>query len=454
MTDKIFSQSGLPIKRTIELLPSVFQTDANSKFISGVLDPLVQPGTLDKTVGYVGRRYGKTFNSTDVYLDTDNTLRSRYQLEPGIVIKKNNTVESFYDYIDFKNQLRFFGNEISRDDKITDQDHYAWNPPIQWDKFVNFREYYWIPDGPPPVKILGQSQSIISTYRIRLGDQSSFVFFPDGFKNNPTLTLYRGQTYKFQVNLPENGFVIRTGYDTGSLLYNPDISYTAGQFAVFDGKLWKAKVNIPFTEGSTITEESQDWEYVESAANTSSLDYNIGVTNNGATQGTITFSVPLDSPDVLFYQSFTDPNRFGRFLISNIESNTKIDVEKEILGKETYISSNGISLSNGMMVYFLGEVTPSKYAQDTWLVEGVGTGIRLVRFADLTPPRVSIESPEVLFDNAGFDTDPFDDASLYPGQKDYIVIDRSSQDSQYRGVDTTDGFYRSVFRILSCIQRN
>jgi hypothetical protein len=34
----------------------------------------------------------------------------------------------------------------------------------------------------------------------------------------------------------------------------------------------------------------------------------------------------------------------------------------------------------------------------------------------------------VLFDNAGFDTDPFDDASLYPGQKDYIVIDRSSQD--------------------------
>lgn len=429
MTDKIFSQSGLPIKRTIELLPSVFQTDANSKFISGVLDPLVQPGTLDKTVGYVGRRYGKTFNSTDVYLDTDNTLRSRYQLEPGIVIKKNNTVESFYDYIDFKNQLRFFGNEISRDDKITDQDHYSWNPPIQWDKFVNFREYYWIPDGPPPVKILGQSQSIISTYRIRLGDQSSFVFFPDGFKNNPTLTLYRGQTYKFQVNLPENGFVIRTGYDTGSLLYNPDISYTAGQFAVFDGKLWKAKVNIPFTEGSTITEESQDWEYVESAANTSSLDYNIGVTNNGATQGTITFSVPLDSPDVLFYQSFTDPNRFGRFLISNIESNTKIDVEKEILGKETYISSNGISLSNGMMVYFLGEVTPSKYAQDTWLVEGVGTGIRLVRFADLTPPRVSIESPEVLFDNAGFDTDPFDDASLYPGQKDYIVIDRSSQDA-------------------------
>ena len=101
MTDKIFSQSGVPIRRTVELLPSVFQTDANSKFLAGTLDPLVQPGTLDKTVGYIGRRYGKTFNSKDVYLDTDNTLRSRYQLEPGVVIKNDNTIESFYDYIDF-----------------------------------------------------------------------------------------------------------------------------------------------------------------------------------------------------------------------------------------------------------------------------------------------------------------------------------------------------------------
>ena len=428
MTDKIFSQSGVPIRRTVELLPSVFQTDANSKFLAGTLDPLVQPGTLDKTVGYIGRRYGKTFNSKDVYLDTDNTLRSRYQLEPGVVIKNDNTIESFYDYIDFKNQLRFFNNETTRDDLITEQDHYSWAPPIHWDKFVNFREYYWVPDGPPPVKILGQSQSVESTYRVRLGDQSTFIFYPDGYKNNPTLTLYRGQKYKFQVNVPSNGFIIRTAYDTGSLNYNPNFGYSKNQYAVFDGKLWRAKKDIPFSEGSTINEQSEDWEYVEPALNASSLDYNKGVTNNGIVQGVVTFDIPLDAPDVLFYQSLTDPNRFGRFIIADIESNSKINIEEEIIGKETYTSSNGIEFSNGMVVYFLGEVAPAKYSLDKWIVEGVGDRIKLVRFKDLTPPRLSEIVPEVLFDNTGFDTDPFDDASLYPGTKDYIVIDRSSQD--------------------------
>ena len=221
MADKIFPQSQLPIRRTVELLPEVFQTETNAKFMSAVVDPLVQPGTLSKTVGYVGRRYGKTYNGSDVYLDTDTTLRSRYQLEPGVTVKEKDKVENFYDYIDFKNQLKFFGNNLERDDLITDQDHYSWNPPIDWDKFVNFREYYWVPDGPPPITIFGQRQSITSTYRVRLGVGSSWIFFPDGLSLNPTLTLYRGQTYKFQVNAPGEGFVIKTAYDTGSLIYKP-----------------------------------------------------------------------------------------------------------------------------------------------------------------------------------------------------------------------------------------
>ena len=429
MEEQKYPQSGITIRRTAELLPQVFRTEANEKFLAGSLDALTQPGYLDKTVGFIGRRYGKTFDGDDIYLDSDNTLRSRYQLEPAVVVKKDQDVQNFYDYIDFKNQLRFFGNEIDRDDLITDQDHYTWDPPIDWDKFVNYREYYWIPDGPPPVKILGQSQEIISTYKVTLGTGSVFIFTPDGLKNNPTITLFRGQTYNFVINAPDNGFVLRTAYDTGSLLYKPDFSYSRGQMVVFDGKLWRAKKDIPFTEGSTITEESEDWEYLEPAAQASALDYNKGVTNNGIIQGTLTFEVPLDAPDVLFYQSFTDPNRFGRFLIADIESNTKIDLVNEVIGKSSYTSSNGVALSNGMIVYFLGQVTPAKYADDTWVVEGVGDEIKLVRFQDLVPPRISDVLPEILFDNEGFDTQPFDDATSYPGTKDYVTINRSSLDS-------------------------
>ena len=153
MADKFYPKSNLPIRRSVELLPVVFQTDANDKFLSGVVDPLIQPGVLDKIVGYVGRRYGKTYTGNDVYVDTDQTLRSRYQLEPGVIYKNQEKIENFYDYIDFKNQLKFFGNTDDRDDKITGQEHYSWNPPINWDKFVNYREYYWEPAGPPSLPV-------------------------------------------------------------------------------------------------------------------------------------------------------------------------------------------------------------------------------------------------------------------------------------------------------------
>lgn len=430
MADKTFPKSNLPIRRSVELLPVVFQTDANDKFLSGVLDPLVQPGVLDKVVGYAGRRYEKTYSGKDVYVDTDQTLRSRYQLEPGVIYKNQEKVENFYDYLDLKNQLRFFGNTDDRDDKITSQVHYTWNPPIDWDKFINYREYYWEPNGPPSTKVFGQSIKINSTYKVVLGTtKNTFVFTPDSYTNNPTITLYRGQTYKFRVNAPGEGFAIRTNYDTGSLLFKPSYGYPAGSLVVYDSKLWRAKQDINPLDGSSITLDSQDWEYVEPASSGAALEYRKGVTNNGTENGTLTFEVPYDAPDMLFYQGLITPDCFGKFLIADIESNTFVDVEKEIVGKTTYTSGNGIEFSNGMVVEFSGNVTPSKYSIDSWLVEGVGKKITLTKFSDLVVPVLTSDVPEVLFDNEGFDSQPFDDASAYPTYKDYITISRDSTDA-------------------------
>lgn len=431
MADKKFPKSDIPIRKSSEFLPQVFKTEANDKFLQGTLDPLVQPGVLDKLVGYIGRRYGKTYNGNDIYLDTDQTLRSRYQLEPGVISRKDDKVESFYDYLDLKNILKFFGSTEENDNYTTSQDHYSWNPPIDWDKFVNFREYYWVPDGPPPIVISGQSQNVESTYRVKLGtNNNSYIFYPDGLTNNPTLTLYRGQTYKFIVNTPGEGFTIRSSYDLGSLRYNPDLAYPRGTLVLFGDKLWRSLRDIAQGDGSTIDESSQDWEYVEPASTAASIDYNIGVTNNGASTGTIVFDIPYDSPDVLYYQSQTNPDRLGRFVIADIDTNTFVDVEKEIIGKTTYVSGNGITFSNGMVIRFSGNVAPEKYAtEDSWVVEGVGRSISLVKFNDLViSAGLNPTVPEVLFDDAGFDTEPFDDAQFYPARKDYVTINRSSKD--------------------------
>ena len=376
MERKVFNQSGLPLRRTVDLLPEIFKTSTNDKFLSATLDALVQPGSLDRLSGYVGRSYGKTFNSSDIYLDVEPSLRYSYQLEPGVVVTDDsNNISRFYDYIDFKNQLKFFNNTNERDDQTTDQTHYTWNPPIDWDKFVNYREYYWLPVGPENVSVSGQAETIISSYRVRSDGQNEWIFFPDGLKRNPRITLYRGQTYEFKVNAPGDPFYIRTGNLSGT----PE-------------------------------------------------NYNRGVTNNGAEVGTIIFEVPLNAPDQLYYQSGNNINRVGTFTIASISAATAIDIDEEIIGKQSYTSSNGVKFTNGLKIQFIGKVSPEKYSTSSWIVEGVGEAIRLIDIADLEIPPINNPNIEIVFDDGGFDQQPFDDASSYPTSKDYITINRASAD--------------------------
>lgn len=377
MDNKVFSASGLPIRRSVELLPNIFQTTPNKKFLEAIVDPLIQPGSLEKLSGYVGRKYGKTYNPSDVYIDNQHTLRSKYQLEPGVVIKQGSKITNFYDYIDFKNQIKFFDNTVDRDDRITTDEHYAWAPPIDWDKFVNYREYYWLPDGPLPVTVSGEQTTTVQTvYKVRTNGTNEWVFSPDGLKKNPDIKLYRGQTYYFEINSPGDAFYIRT--------------------SVLGG----------------ITD-----------------NYNFGVANNGTDNGVIVFTVPFDSPDVLYYQSGSESNRRGTFRVYDITATSTINVIDSIIGAKEFTSANGIVFTNGLKVKFSGTVTPTKYASGYWYVEGVGDAIRLLSIQDLELPIINTKNPEVLFDVDAFDTVPYDDATSYPTQKDYITINRSSVDN-------------------------
>ena len=375
MSNKIFKKSELPLRRTVELLPDTFKTSTNDKFLSATLDALVQPGTLDRLSGFVGRKYGKTYNSQDIYVDAEASLRSAYQLEPSVVVEANGKVKKSYDYIDFKNQLKFFSNISERDDIVTNQKQYTWSPPVDWDKFVNYREYYWLPVGPETLSVAGQTEEVESTYRVRSDGQNEWIFYPDGLKRNPQLTLYRGQTYSFDVNSPGDPFFIRTGNLLGE-----------------------------------------------------QLNYNKGVTNNGTEVGTVTFQIPLDAPDLLYYQSGTNINRVGSFVVASVTDNSFINVEQEVLGKINYTSSNNVVFTNGLKIQFIGKVEPAIYKGTTWLVEGVGESIKLVNFAELEIPPIEVSDIEITFDDGGFDTQPFDDASSYPTRKDYITINKASND--------------------------
>jgi hypothetical protein len=367
-------------RRNAELLPRFFRTDSNKKFIQATLDQLTQPGAVKKLNGYIGRQNAKSSTGSNIFIEATDSNRQNYQLEPGLVVKDSLNNTTFYkDYSDYINQLGVFGANTSNHARLNNQEFYSWNPHIDWDKFVNFQQYYWLPYGPAVIDIYGQQREITSTYTVAVENEQNskqFLFTPNGLTRNPNLKLYRGQTYHFEINSPGEPFSIKTTKVAG-----PDDRYTWGADTAF-----------------------------------------------AVEKGTITFKVPDNSPNVLFYISENDATLGGIFKIYDIKENTAIDVENELIGKKTFSLANGTPLSNGMKLKFRGNVTPEKYASDFFYVEGVGSKITLIAEKDLEIISSYNDQITVPFDDTAFDYYPFDIASSYSNKKDYITINRSSKD--------------------------
>jgi len=366
-----------PLSRKVSnLLPRFYRTDSNKKFIHATLDQLIQPGTVKKVNGYIGRQDSKATTANDIFVKAPTTDRQTYQLEPSVVIKDDNGSVVFNkDYLDHVNHVNVLGGITNNHRRVNKEEFYSWNPQIDWDKFVNFQQYYWLPYGPEVVSIYGQQQEIQSEFSVGLvdeGDNFAYLFTPDGLTRNPILKLYRGQTYKFNINAPGHPFSIKTQRTSGLL-----------------------------------------------------NKYPYGITVDG---NVITFIVPNDAPNILFYVSENDVNVGGVLQIQNIEENTSIDVFEEVVGKKNYTMGNGYALSNGMKLTFVGNVTPESYADGYWYVEGVGDKIKLVSATDLEIISRYSQQTTILFDDTAFDALPFDDASAYAGTKDYITVNKSSPD--------------------------
>ena len=374
--------TGSTTQTAVDLIPKFYQSLDNVRFIQSTIDQLVQKGSTRKISGYVGRKNAKSVKGNDVFIDAVDATRQNYQLEPSVVITdKQNNVTFFKDYIDYINQLKSFGGDVSNHERINKQEFYSWNPHIDWDKFVNFQQYYWLPYGPETIKIFGQQKNVTSTYTVAVDTalgQKEYIFTPNGLTRNPTIKLYRGQTYNFSISSPGEPFSIKTQRTAGHQERYIDQSQAVSDFAVTDG--------------------------------------------------TVKFTVPHDAPDILFYVSENDPDLGGLIQIFDINENTYIDVENDFLGKKTYKLSTGLQLSNGMKVSFGGNVTPEKYATGEYYVEGVGSSITLIptSILEVISPYTQIKT--IYYDETPYDVFPWQEATTYAIEKDYVVINRGSKD--------------------------
>lgn len=235
--------------RTVNLLPSVFRTDTNKKFLNATLDQLVSRPELQKINGYIGRRFAPTTKSSDSYVQEINSLRQNYQLEPSVVsTNKSGKTEFFGSYIDLLQQIEYYGGVVNDQDRLFRNESYSYDGLIDFDKLINFNQYYWLPNGPEIVDVLATGIPITNTFTVtRDSSTGSYKFTDYSESNNPEITLCHGGVYEFVVNQPGHRFFIQS---------DPGVSGT--------------RRNQP---------------------NTSSREV-LGVTNNGVDVGTVTFRVP------------------------------------------------------------------------------------------------------------------------------------------------------------------
>ena len=411
-----------------KFLPRYFRTDANKKFLGSTLDQFTTPGVVEKINAFVGRREAKAATIADTYLPDVSTNRENYQLEPALIGKDNIGNVTFYkDYNDYIGQLDALRSTTSNHSLLNSQEYYAWDPHIDFDKFTNFREYYWLPNGPQEVPVRGQTKDIVSTYTVTTvvdDDNTAFVFTPNGKTRNPTLRLYRGQTYRFEVNTPGHPISIAVSRAFQPALDNVDSSLIT--------TLYEDGISITANDTDTLVERS---DFIAE-----------GFVENGVLE----FTVPLNAPDTLYYISQYDINTSGAFNVYDIEAATEINVEEEILGKKTYTTSAGWSFTNGMKVYFQGFVTPEKYSTGLYYIEGVGDQIKLVPVENLEVPAIFTQDTQIPFDQYGFDRVPFGDALSFAGSKDYMCVNRADT-SRNAWARYNRWFHRDIIELSASI---
>lgn len=198
--------------KSLNFLPDIFKTDSNRKFLGSTLDKLTTEPQLQKISSFVGRTFTPTWKQGDGYIIEPTVDRTNYQLEPSLIIDgSNGQVSSVTTYPDLINKLANYNVPTNNHSRLFDNEYYNFNPLIDEDKFINFFQYYWVPDGPQVVDVSTVVIPQQETFQVSIDNHRNVVEIDlAGNQSNPTITLVRGGTYTFNLNAGIDNFWIQT----------------------------------------------------------------------------------------------------------------------------------------------------------------------------------------------------------------------------------------------------
>jgi len=229
-----------------KFLPQVFQTPANKKLLAATLEQLTSEPEFRRVQGFVGRRYGEGIDARDNYVQEPNKTRTDFQLEPGVVFLKQDqqTADDVVTYPELLNTVANQGGPTSKPDQLFRAQRYSWDPFIDLDKFSNFSQYYWLPNGPDPVDV--QASEIALSDDLEVTDTDTGYEFSGIGGENPDITLVRGGSYEFSVNQNSEFWLQSEPGADGTLDNNAQVSSRTVLGAVNNGtRNGKVTFNVP-----------------------------------------------------------------------------------------------------------------------------------------------------------------------------------------------------------------
>ena len=218
----------MALRKSEVLLPDVFQTTKNKKFLNATVDQLISEPNLQRVNSFIGRKFAPNFAVGDSYVNEIDSDRENYQLEPAVVYRDSNgNIENLTGYPDFINQLRYNNVNVNTHNDLFNQEYYNYSGFVDLDKLVNYGEYFWLPAGPDSVQVFNSTVDTEKDYVVtRRVNGSTTDYSVDSSDNgNPTLTVARGGSYTFTVAQTGTPFYLQTSTGlTGISDYGSNVS--------------------------------------------------------------------------------------------------------------------------------------------------------------------------------------------------------------------------------------
>ena len=149
----------------LELLPEPLQSDVNLSLFDNVFNRYLTKQEIEKVAGYIGRGNPNAIRSRQIR--EDDVHRQAYQLQP-IPYAKLGSVEHMTSWVDMQKELERLGVDIEEFYKWGATQKFNWVPPIDINKIINYRDYYWVDEegtSPTPQYITIRSTCSTATAR-------------------------------------------------------------------------------------------------------------------------------------------------------------------------------------------------------------------------------------------------------------------------------------------------